>query len=71
MESLKWSGLQDKLIIVNQAVNEFFLSEDMENFAIKNDDSAIVAKPLWVSLERDATLHLALILWSDKRVHDL
>ena len=31
-------------MIVTQAVNEFFLSEDIENFAIKNDDSSLVAE---------------------------
>lgn len=47
---------------MTQAVNEFFLSEDMENFAIKNDDSPSVAKPLWVSIERYGNFHLALAL---------
>jgi hypothetical protein len=47
---------------MTHAVNEFFLSEDMKNFAIKNDDSPLVAKPLWVSVERDANLYLALAL---------
>jgi hypothetical protein len=47
---------------MTQAVNEFFRSEDMENFAVKNDDSAMAAKPLWVSVKRHGNLHLALAL---------
>ena len=49
-------------MIMTQAVNEFFLSEDMANFAIKNDDSPLIAKPLWVSVERHGNFHLALAL---------
>ena len=30
---------------MTQAVNDFFLSDDMENFAIKNDDSQVFFKP--------------------------
>ena len=37
--------LQNKLIIMTQAVNDFFLIDDMENFAIKNDDSQVFFKP--------------------------
>jgi len=51
-----------KLMIMTQAVNEFFLIEDMANFAIKNDDSQSVAKPLWVPVERHGNFHLALAL---------
>jgi SAM-dependent methyltransferase len=47
---------------MTQAVNEFFLSEDIANFVINNDDSALTAKPLWVSLERCGTSRLALSL---------
>ena len=47
---------------MTQAVTEFFLSEDIENFAIKNDDSSLVAKPLWVRVERQGAFHLALAL---------
>ena len=47
---------------MTQAVNEFFLSEDIANFAIKNDDSPLVAKPLWVSIEEHGNFHLALAL---------
>jgi SAM-dependent methyltransferase len=46
---------------MSQAVNEFFLSEDIANFTIKNDDSSL-AEPLWVSVERHNTFHLALAL---------
>jgi SAM-dependent methyltransferase len=49
-------------MIMTQAVNEFFLSEDIANFTIKNDDSSLVAKPLWVSIERHGNFHLALAL---------
>jgi hypothetical protein len=49
-------------MIMTQAINEFFLSEDVTNFAIKNDDSWPVAKPLWVSVERHGNFHLALAL---------
>ena len=47
---------------MTQAVTEFFLSKDIENFAIKNDDSSVVAKPLWVCVERQGAFHLALAL---------
>ena len=50
------------LMIMTRSVNEFFLSEDMANFAIKNDDSSLVAKPLWVPTERHGNFHLALAL---------
>jgi hypothetical protein len=48
-------------MIATQGV-EFFLSEDQQNFAIKNDDSQSVAKPLWVPVERHGNFHLALAL---------
>jgi SAM-dependent methyltransferase len=47
---------------MTEAVNEFFLSEDMANFSVKNDDSSSVAKSLWVSVERYGNFHLALAL---------
>ena len=53
---------------MTQAVNEFFLSEDVANFAIKNDDSPLVAKPLWVSVERHGNFHLALALGARQTV---
>ena len=49
-------------MIMTQAVREFFLSEDVANFTIKNEDSSSVAKPLWVSVERHGNFHLALAL---------
>jgi hypothetical protein len=49
-------------MIMTQAMREFFLSEDIANFTIKNDDSSLVAKPLWVSVERHGNFHLALAL---------
>ena len=53
---------------MTQAVKEFFLSEDVANFAIKNDDSPLVAKPLWVSVERHGNFHLALALGARQTV---
>jgi len=47
---------------MTQAVNEFFLSEDVANFTIRNDDSLQVAKPLWISIERHGNSHPALAL---------
>jgi SAM-dependent methyltransferase len=47
---------------MTQAATEFFLSNDIENFAIENDDSSLVAKPLWVRVERQGAFHLALAL---------
>jgi len=47
---------------MTQALNEFFLSEDIANFVVENDDSPLIAKPLWVSVERHGNLHLALAL---------
>jgi hypothetical protein len=44
---------------MTQAVNEFFLGEDIANFVVKNDDSPLVAKPMWVPVERHGSLHLA------------
>jgi SAM-dependent methyltransferase len=49
-------------MIMTQAVREFFLSEDIANFTIKNEDSSLVAKPLWVSVGRHGNFHLALAL---------
>jgi SAM-dependent methyltransferase len=49
-------------MIATQAVDEFFLSEDQQNFAIKNDDAPLVGKPLWVLVERHGNLHVALAL---------
>lgn len=49
-------------MIMTQAVREFFLSEDITNFTIKNEDSSLVAKPLWVPVERHGNFHLALAL---------
>jgi SAM-dependent methyltransferase len=49
-------------MIMTQALREFFLSEDIANFTIKNDDSSLVAKPLWVSVGRHGNFHLALAL---------
>ena len=42
-------------MIMTQAVREFFLSEDIANFTVKNEDSSLVAKPLWVSVGRHGT----------------
>ena len=47
---------------MTEAVDEFFLSEDMANFAVKDGDSLLIAKPLWVSVERRGNFHLALAL---------
>jgi SAM-dependent methyltransferase len=47
---------------MTQAVNEFFLSEDIANFAIKNDNSPSATKPLWVPVKRHGNFHLALAL---------
>lgn len=47
---------------MTQAVTEFFLSQDIENFTIKNDDSSLVEKPLWVRVERQGAFHLAIAL---------
>jgi SAM-dependent methyltransferase len=47
---------------MTHAVNEFFLSEDIANFTIKNEDSSLVAKPLWIPVERHGNFHLALAL---------
>ena len=47
---------------MTEPANEFFLSEDLANFAIRNDDSPLVARPLWVSVERHGNHHLALAL---------
>ncbi len=47
---------------MNQVVNEFFLSEDIPNFIIENDDSSSGAKPLWVPVERHGAFRLALAL---------
>ena len=47
---------------MTQVSNEFFLSEDIANFTIKNDDSSLVAKPLWIRVERHGARHLALAL---------
>ena len=49
-------------MIMTQAVREFFLSEDIANFTIKNEDSALAPKPLWVPVERQGNFHLALAL---------
>ena len=35
----KWQGCRKTLMIMTQAVREFFLSEDIANFTIKNDAS--------------------------------
>jgi hypothetical protein len=35
----KWEGCRKTLMIMTQALREFFLSEDIANFTIKNDDS--------------------------------
>ncbi len=53
---------------MTQPVNEFFLSEDVANFAIKNDDTSLDAKPLWVSVERHGNFHLALALGAQQTV---
>ena len=47
-------------MVMTEAVREFFLSEDIANFTIKNEDSSLVAKPLWVPVERHGNFHLAL-----------
>jgi len=47
---------------MTQVVNEFFLSEDIANFSIKNDDLSSRAKPLWVPVERYDNFHLGLAL---------
>ena len=47
---------------MTQAVTEFFLSKDIDDFAIENDDPTLVAKPLWVRVERQGAFHLALAL---------
>ena len=49
-------------MIMIGAVREFFLSEDIVNFTIKNEDSSLTAKPLWVPVERHGNSHLALAL---------
>ena len=48
--------------IMTQVANEFFLSEDIANFAIKNDNPSSAAKALWVRVERHRAFHLALAL---------
>jgi SAM-dependent methyltransferase len=52
---------------MTQMANEFFLSEDMANFAIKNDNSSPGAKALWVRVERHRAFHLALALGVGQR----
>jgi len=47
---------------MTEPTNEFFLSEDLANFAIRNDASPSVAEPLWISVERHGNHHLALAL---------
>ena len=47
---------------MTQVAHEFFLSEDIANFTIENDDSSSGVKPLWVSVERHGAFHLALAL---------
>ena len=54
-------------MIVTQALNEFFLSEDIANFTIENDDSSLAAKSLWVPVERHCNFHLALALGVGQR----
>ena len=49
-------------MIMTEVVREFFLSEDIVNFTIKNEDSSLAAKPLWVPGERHGNFHLALAL---------
>ena len=49
-------------MIMTEAVNEFFLTEDLANFAIKNNDSPLIAKPLWIPVERHGNNHIALAL---------
>ena len=51
-----------KFTTMTEPVNEFFLSEDLANFVIRDDASPLAAKPLWVSVERHGTQHLALAL---------
>src|SRR6266568_2920300 len=43
-------------------VNDFFLSEDLANFSIENDNSPIAAKPIWIQVKRYGNFHLALAL---------
>jgi hypothetical protein len=47
---------------MTQVANEFFLSEDIANFAIKNDNPSSAAKALWFRVERHRAFHLALAL---------
>jgi len=44
------------------AVSEFFLSEDLANVSVENDNSPVAAKPLWIQAERYGNFHLALAL---------
>ena len=32
-------------------IDEFFLSEDVANFAVEDEGSPLAAKPLWVSIK--------------------
>ena len=43
-------------------IDEFFLSEDVANFAVEDEGSPLAAKPLWVSVQRCDNFHLALSL---------
>jgi hypothetical protein len=46
----------------SQVVSEFFLSEDIANFSVENNDSQLPARTLWLSVERHSNMHLALAL---------
>jgi len=46
----------------SQVVSEFFLSEDIGNFSVENNDSQLPARTLWLSVERHSSMHLALAL---------
>jgi SAM-dependent methyltransferase len=41
-------------------VDEFFLSEDVANFAVENESPPLATKPLWILVNRCGNVHLAL-----------
>jgi SAM-dependent methyltransferase len=55
-------------MIMTQPGNEFFLSEDIVNFTLRNHDSSSIAEPLWICVQRDGNPHVALALGAGQTV---
>src|SRR6516225_3175329 len=58
--SIRLASPVEKLMNTAHPVDEFFLSEDVANFAVENESPPLATRPLWILVKRCGNVHLAL-----------